>query len=315
MRTSLGIAAILTCTVGVLSCQPGPGPQVPSGVVRTYVDQALDTMRRYALRSDSVDWERLRRGTYSRALEATRPEEAHAALRWAVEQLGDRHSFLSDPSSSSDAMTVRPSPVPEGRRVADNLGYIRVPWFMGPNPSQFAAQIDSAARAAGGSAMCGWVVDLRDNVGGNMWPMLAGLRPILGPEPIGAFRDAAGIDTEWHYSEDGSYQTQWTATGEPYVAVLTNERTASSGEAVAVAFRGRARTRSFGMPTSGLSTANGRFPLSDGSTLYLTTSVDVDRNGVPYGGPIVPEEVTNADDTEARATAWLEQHCMRPTSG
>ena len=315
MRTSVGVAALLACMFGVLSIQPVHAQVVRSGAVRTYLDQALDTIRKYALRSDSVDWKEVRLGAYERARDATQPAEAHAALRWVLEQLGDHHSFLSVPSSSPDAMSVRAPPLPEGRRVADNVAYIRVPWFMGPDPTQFAAQIDSAARAAGGSDMCGWIVDLRENAGGNMWPMLAGLRPILGPEPIGAFRDAAGIDTEWHYSESGSQGTQWTASTEPYVAVLTNERTVSSGEAVAVAFRGRPRTRSFGTPTRGLSTANGRFPLSDGSVLYLTTSVDVDRHGAPYGGPIMPDEVTDPQNTEARATAWLKQNCRQPPAG
>lgn len=42
----------------------------------------------------------------------------------------------------------------------------------------------------------------------------------------------------------------------PRVAVLFDGMTASSGEAVVVAFKQRPDTRSFGMPTCGLSTAN-----------------------------------------------------------
>ena len=35
----------------------------------------------------------------------------------------------------------------------------------------------------------GWIVDLRGNGGGNMWPMLAGIGPILGEGIAGYFID------------------------------------------------------------------------------------------------------------------------------
>jgi hypothetical protein len=33
----------------------------------------------------------------------------------------------------------------------------------------------------------GWIVDLRGNSGGDMWPMVAGLGPIIGDGVLGAF--------------------------------------------------------------------------------------------------------------------------------
>ncbi|MGV9658891.1 S41 family peptidase [Streptomyces koyangensis] len=58
----------------------------------------------------------------------------------------------------------------------------------------------------------------------------------------------------------------------PPVAVLTGPRTASAGEAVAIAFRERPDTRTFGDPTSGVPTANAPYPLSDGALVVLTTA-------------------------------------------
>ena len=75
------------------------------------------------------------------------------------------------------------------------------------------------------------------------------------------------------------------------VAVLTGPLTSSSGEAVALAFRGRAATRSFGYATQGLSTWNDGFELPDGAMLILTVAVMADRDGYDFeGGPIPPEE-------------------------
>ena len=95
-----------------------------------------------------------------------------------------------------------------------------------------------------------------------------------------------------------------------YVAVLTGPRTASSGEAVAISFIGRPRTRSFGLPTAGLSTANRTYPLPDSSLIVLTVSVEADRNGKRYGYKIDPNEVVTPDSATgdvqlSRAVAWL----------
>ena len=106
-----------------------------------------------------------------------------------------------------------------------------------------------------------------------------------------------------------------------WVAVLTGPRTASSGEAVAISFKGRPRTRSFGQPTIGLSSANGTFPLPDGAMILLTTAIEADRTGKQYGEKVDPDEIVPApaasappansidDATMAAAIAWLRRSC------
>jgi hypothetical protein len=59
----------------------------------------------------------------------------------------------------------------------------------------------------------------------------------------------------------------------PFIAVLLSSATSSSGEAVAIAFRGNPNTRSFGQRTRGLTTANGRFTPSDGAIIILTQAI------------------------------------------
>ena len=105
----------------------------------------------------------------------------------------------------------------------------------------------------------------------------------------------------------------------PAIAVLTGEWTASSGEAIVVAFRGRPNSRSFGVATAGASTANQTYPLGDGAFLFLTVADFADRKGVLYGGPIEPDQVVGAmadgeDPTLAEATSWLATtaDCLEP---
>ena len=78
-------------------------------------------------------------------------------------------------------------------------------------------------------------------------------------------------------------------TGNP-VAILTGPRTVSSGEIVVAAFHHHPNARSFGEGTAGLSSANDKFPLSDGSAIFLTCSIDADRDGNIFGNRIEPDE-------------------------
>jgi len=89
--------------------------------------------------------------------------------------------------------------------------------------------------------------------------------------------------------------------------VLVDGATASSGEAITIAFQRRPDTRTFGTATCGRSTANQQFTMSDGAVLGLTVSTMADRTRVPYGAQIAPDEpVTDPREAEQRAVAWLQ---------
>ena len=96
--------------------------------------------------------------------------------------------------------------------------------------------------------------------------------------------------------------------------MLTDEQTASSGEAILIAFRGRPNTRSFGAATRGVPTANASKQLSDGAVLVLTEACDADHTGRTYDDRIVPDEPvadnwsvrgTGADPVLQAALRWL----------
>ena len=94
----------------------------------------------------------------------------------------------------------------------------------------------------------------------------------------------------------------------PPVAILLGPATASSGEAVAVAFRQRPNTRAFGQRTRGLSTSNELFRLSDGAAINLTVAMFADRDGRRYPDGVEPDQPTPStplDVIPPAATAWL----------
>lgn len=223
-----------------------------------------------------------------------------------IRQLDDRHSALHPPRDAADYQArATPTHVVEVS-VSDGIGYISVPGLAGTNREQgdaFSAEVCQAIERRANEAARGWIVDLRRNRGGNMWPMLAGLRALLGDHSPGAFLDRADTPSPWRIRKTEGCGLDISSAP---VAVLIGPRTASSGEAVAVAFRARPRTRFFGRPTAGLATSNRSIKLPDASMLMLTTAAFSDRSGGTYPSGITPE-VQEEDDQATRnaADAWL----------
>jgi C-terminal processing protease CtpA/Prc len=186
----------------------------------------------------------------------------------------------------------------------------------GSDATQFAESIQRAIEQADHRGLSGWIVDLRGNFGGNMWPMIAGIGPLLGDGIIG-----------WIVYYNREYEREYSGGAalslgeafarvavpyevmqeEPRVAVLTDLGVASAGEAIVVFFKGRPNTRSFGTPTCGHHHLQESFRLSDGATLSLATSQHADRTKKRYGGPIAPDElVADPEETGRKAIAWLQ---------
>lgn len=308
-------------------------PSYPFSAAQAYLDRALDLMQERSVRRDSVDWAAIRSEARVTAHGALRFSDTYRAISGALRRIGDGHSFLMNPVAA-DMMSTRSAAeaAPDygtGELLAGGIGYLVIPTVSGGSPKALTAlamslQQSIARMDRSGEGVCGWIVDLRENRGGNMWPMVAGIGPVLGEGEAGAFVDADGEARRWGYSSGASWlegEAVVTVT-EPYtlsrpdppVAVLTGPDTGSSGEAVVTAFRGRPHTRSFGQATRGLSTSNSTIRLDDGALLILTTAVFTDRTGRRYGGPIPPDEQLPSGDDDGgvaqdvvvqRALQWL----------
>ena len=202
------------------------------------------------------------------------------------------------------AFPLRANPV--GRHLAPGIGYLELPAMIGTEEQvrDYAATAQQVIRQLDQAGTHGWVVDLRRNTGGNMWPMLAGAGPLLGEGHIGAFVSTTE-NTPWIYRAGQLLLGQYVLAqvDQPYelqrpgppVAVLISRLTASSGELTLLAFRARPQTRSFGEPTAGVPTANGAEELRDGAMVCLTIALGADRTGQSYDGPIPPDQPISSD--------------------
>lgn len=338
----LGTTAALAAALAFpsMAAPPHPVDQLPG--VR---QEILHLLERGALYRDQVDWPAARK-----QLQQTKDSAESDKLidqliarstgnhgRWirasAMSTPSGRMQRLARPEQLRRPSTAATASGPQRGQSgqADPIGWISVPYFKEDStaPSSvrnqqrvtFARLLQSQLKAEDATNRCGWIVDLRANQGGNMWPMLVGVAPLLATDPrnkevIGAFN--IGATNQIWSIQTGQVLLDARAPVEldspayvlrhpaPPVAVLLGPATGSSGEMLALAFRGRPATRSFGKPTAGYSTANMPTPLPDGSMLLLTGSVAVDRNLKGDGGKLKPDvTVGDTEDATRAARSWL----------
>jgi carboxyl-terminal processing protease len=346
--------------------KPTPPPQnSPTAITpdaAAFLDNAIDVMRQHALHAQDVDWDALRTEAFKRAGGAFNPIDTYPAIYWALVQLRDPGSHIrlpaglypdqialmqqaereaqnNAPAGARVAVSTAPTPfvsrrLPEGHIVTvqgKNFGYIVLPRCSAKDNEGLLIYAEDVRRILAdlwGQNPKGWIVDLRGNTGGNMWPMLTGIGPILGDGAVGSFVATGGKMT-WFY-QDGKTGTRNPAGLETVslalqeapvslspsapVAVLVDSSTTSSAEAITIAFHGRPDTRFFGTRTAGRSTAVQSFKLDDGAEIYLTTAIDADRTGKPFPDGFTPDQIVpspgtipqpNNDQAVLAAQSWL----------
>ena len=141
-------------------------------------------------------------------------------------------------------------------------------------------------------AIEGWIIDLRLNFGGNVYPMLLGLYDLLGNGEVWGSLNPEGQLINNIRLINGAYldNNQMTSyiipDGERMaaskVAIVMSSVTASSGEIVAMSFKGRKNTIFIGQDTYGATTSNDKRDLPFGAFMALTTGIDCDRNQNTY---------------------------------
>lgn len=329
------IFAMIAWVMALLSVSAIATPRDTDPVA--YLDNALDLLRARHINRADADWSSIEAAARAQIRNAKTTSDTYPAIRTVLAALGEKHSFLielhrptASGSTAGKQVGVTPPsriPLPTGIPIRGHVGAIWLPSMNSLGDGGQAAAtayteaLRSALQALDGKAKCGWFVDLRQNGGGNMWPMLNGLDPLLGDAPFGHFVAGKSEPQPWVRTADGIAPSSNAASGMKLsfalkhgnapVAILIGPQTSSSGEMVAIALLGRPNVRTFGTPSAGFSTANETHPLSDGATLAITVMTVRDRTGKDYRGPIVPDEEAKGQAAEIAAVEWLESRCAQ----
>lgn len=330
-----GVVVGTICLVSAPLVAQSPTPAMPDSV-RSYVREAMAVFRANSVHQSEVNWRALEDSVVSRSAGAQASDGTWMALTWALRRV-DPHSFLMPPLNKMAELTGGMAPPSRAQSVGvasrgagqlldGRLGLVVVPPHAGRNRPAYVDSLHAQFGALDHAGICGWIVDLRDDSGGNMWPMLAGVGPLLGAEVVGSFTNSRpGV--AWRYRDGRSWSGDSTppaefegwgtspaprlAHADAPVALLIGRKTASSGEMTVLAFLGRPNVRSFGDSTAGNTSANTSVPLRDGATLVVTSSYPRDRLGRAYPLRIAPDELVAASDSAEgdgpvrQAVTWL----------
>ena len=272
-----------------------------------YVRDAIQQMDRKGIYAKGEEWEAMKKEALSQEPETL--EEAQEIINKAAKVAGGKHSYLM-PANKAQAREKRSNEEvsPSVTMIEDGICMIHLPAFAGDDENclRYARTVlDSIPDTVKG--VC---IDLRGNHGGNMYPMIAAVHRFL-PDDIflkfkmrRRFQSVMPINKEFVAKIVGiDIEPRINCP----VALLTDEATARSGEAVLLSFRGLDNARVFGSPTAGYASANESIIFYNGSILALTVSCDIARTGEVFcEDPIVPDVET--DSPEEDAMSWLKDN-------
>jgi carboxyl-terminal processing protease len=293
-----------------------------SDSVRIFIDSAINIMQRHSMNADKLNWKKIKDSANSLAKNATTYQEAEPAIKYAFNQLEDKHGWLvfngvsyRNPSYSPDTGRVSKN-ISEAAlhgakiysgKVANNYAYLSMPFFGGQDTiamNRFAQQIQDSLCKQLKPETKGLILDLRLNAGGNVYPMITGISNIYGNQRNESITHSFAGD--WNIKNHGIKLTETfyvylkkncgNYTHLP-VAVLIGPVTGSSGEFLAIAFSTRPKTILIGEATAGYTTSNIGFLLpGTDNGIVVSESTAVDKNGIVYLNGIEPAIKVSGDD-------------------
>lgn len=336
MPTIKSVIFILIAFLFVLTAQSqlekrGFDRQADDESVTAYIRDFIRIVKHNSVFTELLNWPLIEKDVAARSAGLKTIREAKPVLENIIQELravGDNHSFILSKLATERYEKENSNPAkPEAWLMPGNLGYISVPGFSSTNSEvsvQFADDIQRMiSKLDTENQIVGWIVDLRGNDGGNMYPMIAGLGPLTGEGTLGYFIekiDNKEMRSPWFYrnGRSGAGSLSEVRVTNPYtiknktvkVAVLIGSETSSSGEMTAISFIGKRNVKLFGAPSGGYTTGNAMFELSDGSSLLLASSYAADRDMKRYMNNIIPHVVVSqrSDGVDAdvkTAEAWL----------
>jgi len=310
------VRAILAAAV-IASCSCGS----PNSETARYVQESLAIMDR-GIYADSTQWQAARQsaekdldgvesisGTYSRlARIVTIAGGPHSSYRTPAETAAHENAINATGAGSWPSVTV------------DNgIGILTLPTFQANNDAQVKEYVDRGVNSIevhANEALYGWLIDIRWNQGGNVYPMLAAVSPLLTDGVVLQYVDREGVmssvvvhGTTVSFRNEVSVVSSFQNARKIHapIAVVQSQMTTSAGEGVAVAFRGQPDSLAFGESTFGFSTSNVTVSLSDGALIVITTATFADRAGNVYGGRIEPDRRVALSSAIGSAEQWVRE--------
>lgn len=315
LRIALGICIPLIIIIAaalavVMKYGPTFGFYLVPPSAETYGKNALSTIDKNGIFAGNDEW----KSTYNECLKmienAKSYDDTYDAIRKALSVGGGKHSMLMTKSESQDTTESYDEVLPTVSLDGD-IAIIKLPDFLGTaEAGQKYAKVAEDFIHENRDKIKGVVLDLRGNTGGDMDPMATAVSSLL-PDGELVYYHYRSYDVPVTL-KNGVVSNAGTGGKSLYpeeklnvpVAILTDDMTASSGEALTLCFRGLENTRTFGAPTAGYTSVNMLYNMYDGAQMYLTVAFDKARTGEIFKETSIEPDVATDSPLEA-ALEWL----------
>ena len=315
LRIALGICIPLIIIIAaalavVMKYGPTFGFYLVPPSAETYGKNALSTIDKNGIFAGNDEW----KSTYNECLKmienAKSYDNTYDAIRKALSVGGGKHSMLMTKSESQDTTESYDEVLPTVS-IDGNIAIIKLPDFLGTaEAGQKYAKVAEDFIHENRDKIKGVVLDLRGNTGGDMGPMATAVSSLL-PDGELVYYHYRSYDVPVTL-KNGVVSNAGTGGKSLYpeeklnvpVAILTDDMTASSGEALTLCFRGLENTRTFGAPTAGYTSVNMLYNMYDGAQMYLTVAFDKARTGEIFKETPIEPDVATDSPLEA-ALEWL----------
>jgi carboxyl-terminal processing protease len=329
--------ALLIISVLILRTNPVSG-QSPE--IRFLIDTCVAIMEKNAINPNHFNLEDLKKNALAKAAGITDAHNLGPVMRYLYGSLNDFHgafTYMDSTFRFPHKMVIPDSVMEEWKNgtvkfktriLSSQIGYLDVPDMNYTTPedaNRKAKQLNDSLCFLLSKNIKGLIIDVRANGGGAMFPMILGVKELLGDAQIGSFQGT--VNQKWFIKDnkffldavvEASLESgcDMNAQNIP-VVLLVGSATRSSGEFFLMAFRRRQKTILLGSPTEGYITSVQGFQINEKAFMMLSTGYGADRNGTVYKEALKPDvffegldnfnHIENDEKVKA-AVSWLENN-------
>lgn len=306
--------------------------------LRLTLTKVFQKVRQFSVYRQQVNWNELESKILKDTTTYLSFDNFKKRIKLLFSMIGDKHAALfvngNKISATDTPMTALRSTLINQLKnrnfqlhtmtFEDEYGYILIPSNSTKDKLQIMAQaIQDSLCTLLDKPSKGIIVDLRAMEGGSIYPLFTGLHQLIGEGFFGAFTNIDGTSKiQWKLKKGKFYQhgkivasvkTSCSCSNNIKVAVLLSQLTASAGEMLTIALKGRKNTIFIGEETYGLTTGNVTFKI-DGHLLAFSASYAQDRMGKVYYSSVKPDieliegdnfSEVSKDKKVAEAIKWL----------
>lgn len=294
--------------------------------IKNYLMDALKIMQAKSVNKAKIDWNAVQQKALSDVIKAKTIRDTYPVIKEALNALNDSHSNFYEPEkvrayTLGYRATGQTFPVIKSEMKANKYAYINLPDIGSFNNDDWNEYVNEFYRQVNllhQQKPKGWIIDLRENFGGMLYPMYAAVAPFLDEANVVGIKDNEGKIEYFNYRNDKFYEgkkaSQYFIIKEKPpkkikkpVTILVSKKTGSSAEFITAAFVGQKRAMIIGENTQGLTSGNQEYKLSDGAFIALSIGNTINREGKEYakvGEGIVPnimiKKSTNKNETDQK---------------